>query len=144
MTQVKKKTTVVLVGGCFDILHQGHFDFLKKAKKQGDQLIVLLESDQSVAIKKGKGRPINNQLKRAEALNNLDEVDLVISLPFIDSSVGYDQVIAQIRPDIIATTFKDPYIKHKKRAAKKFGAKIKYVNRKIAGLSTSLLINENR
>lgn len=135
---------IVLVGGCFDILHQGHLTFLKKARKQGDKLIVLLESDQSVALKKGPGRPVNNQIKRAEALNSLADVDVVINLPFIEASAGYDQIIRQLKPDIIATTFKDPHIKHKKRAAKKIGARIKYVNRRIVGFSTSSLINENR
>ena len=43
----------VLVGGCFDIIHQSHRDFLDKAKALGDTLIVLLESDEN--IKKLKG-----------------------------------------------------------------------------------------
>lgn len=40
--------TLVLAGGCFDILHTGHIKFLKNAKKAGDILIILLESDKKI------------------------------------------------------------------------------------------------
>ena len=45
---------IVLVGGCFDMLHVGHVEFLRKSRSFGDYLIVLLESDEN--IKKLKGR----------------------------------------------------------------------------------------
>jgi len=51
---LKKK--VVLVGGCFDILHIGHLKFLEEAKKSGDILVVLLEDDKNVKRLKGKGK----------------------------------------------------------------------------------------
>ncbi len=41
----KNDKTVVITGGCFDILHPGHFALFENAKKAGDVLIVLLESD---------------------------------------------------------------------------------------------------
>src|SRR5271155_5547011 len=50
---------MVLVGGCFDILHIGHITFLEEAKKQGDMLLVLLESDETITQTKGPHRPIN-------------------------------------------------------------------------------------
>ena len=42
------KKTLIIGGGCFDILHLGHIKFLKNAKKQGKKLLILLESDESV------------------------------------------------------------------------------------------------
>nr|WP_236682642.1 adenylyltransferase/cytidyltransferase family protein [Rickettsia felis] len=39
---------IVLVGGCFDLLHYGHIEFLRKAKKQGKYLIVALEPDETI------------------------------------------------------------------------------------------------
>ena len=62
---------IVLVGGCFDILHLGHVVFLEKAKKEGDVLVVLLESDEKVRFLKGKGRPVHTQSERAEILSAL-------------------------------------------------------------------------
>ena len=59
---------VVLVGGCFDLLHYGHIAFLKEAKKHGDYLIVLLESDENVRRLKGEGRPFHTQKQRKEML----------------------------------------------------------------------------
>ena len=43
---VDKKDKIVLVGGCFDVLHPAHVIFLEKAKKMGDFLVVILESDE--------------------------------------------------------------------------------------------------
>src|SRR3989344_8872455 len=71
---------IVLVGGCFDILHLGHIKFLESAKKLGDCLFVLLENDESVLRLKGKDRPINNQTERAQDLSSLSIVDYVVLL----------------------------------------------------------------
>ena len=58
------KEPIVLVGGCFDILHFGHLMFLKNAKEEGKVLVVLLESDEF--IKKFKHRePVHKQNERA-------------------------------------------------------------------------------
>ncbi len=78
-----KREKVVLAGGCFDVLHPGHVIFLQKAKKEGDILVVLLESDEKVKRLKGDGRPIHTQEKRAENLSALKVVDFVVLLPFM-------------------------------------------------------------
>lgn len=49
---------IVLVGGCFDLLHYGHFTFLKNAKKEGDVLVVALESDEFILNQK-KRKPVH-------------------------------------------------------------------------------------
>lgn len=131
---------IVLVGGCFDILHPGHVIFLKKAKQVGDKLIVLLESDEKIRKLKGSGRPIHKQKERAILLKALKFVDEVILLPYIDKEIDYDKYIQKIKPDIIATTLGDPYIKYKKRSAKKVGAKLKCVTKRIENYSTSQLV----
>ena len=74
---------IVLVGGCFDIVHLGHLIFLEKAKAKGDILIVLLESDENIRKNKGQNRPINNQEDRALFLSKLkmvDKLDILQSL----------------------------------------------------------------
>ena len=70
--------TIILTNGCFDLLHPGHIDYLTKAKALGDQLIIGLNSDQSVQSIKGPTRPINNQQFRASMLLGLKPVDAVV------------------------------------------------------------------
>lgn len=116
-----RKKKIVLVGGCFDILHFGHIYFLKKAKKLGDILVVALESDENTRKLKGFKRPIHTQKQRAEMLKSLSFVDKVISLPpFPD----YQELTNQVHPTIIAATKGDPMLKKKAGHAVKVGAKV--------------------
>lgn len=130
-----KKT--VLIGGCFDILHLGHIRFLKEAKKLGDILIVLLESDGKIKKMKGEGRPVNSQKARAEMLEALRDVDLVILLPENMKDTDYDVLVKKIKPDFIAVTKSDPGLENKKRSAKIVGAKVKSVVNRLKNYSTS-------
>ncbi len=69
---------VVFTNGCFDILHPGHAQYLMEAKKQGDVLIVGLNSDASVCGLKGPERPIVPESDRAFMLDALKAVDYVV------------------------------------------------------------------
>lgn len=131
---------IVLVGGCFDILHIGHIIFLQKAKKQADILFVLLENDKRVHELKGEGRPVNLFSARAAALARLSSVDYIISLPAIMTNVDYDDLVKKIKPDIIAVTKNDLLLKHKKRSASMIQAKIICVTDRIGNHSTSNII----
>ncbi|MCX7956146.1 MAG: adenylyltransferase/cytidyltransferase family protein [Patescibacteria group bacterium] len=133
-----KKT--VLVGGCFDLIHYGHFKFLEKAKKIGDFLIVALESDEF--IKKYKKREsIHTQKQRAEILSGFDFVDLIILLPLFKNDNDYFQMVKKINPKIIAVTKDDEKIEKKKIQAEKIGAKIKIVINLIQKFSTNKIIS---
>lgn len=132
----EQKKTIVVAGGCFDILHMGHIQFLQKAKAQADILMVLLESDESIKERKGQERPINNQADRATLLSNLEMVDYVILLPQLDNT-GYDGIIANIGPQVIATTYGDPHRSHKERQAELIGATVVDVIRPVDKESTS-------
>jgi rfaE bifunctional protein nucleotidyltransferase chain/domain len=74
----EEKKKVVFTNGVFDVIHSGHIDYLIKAKKLGDILIVGLNSDSSVKKIKGEKRPIINQAERAFVLSNLKPVDYVV------------------------------------------------------------------
>ncbi len=79
LAAVLKKTrkAVVFTNGCFDILHLGHVVYLQKAQKQGDLLVVALNSDASVKRLKGNERPLNPLRDRMEVLAALECVDFV-------------------------------------------------------------------
>lgn len=88
---------IIFTNGCFDILHYGHVNYLQKARKLGDVLIVGLNSDESVRKLKGEARPINNEQDRAYILASLACVSYVII--FNDDTP--ENLIKQIRPDIL-------------------------------------------
>ncbi|NQU75277.1 MAG: D-glycero-beta-D-manno-heptose 1-phosphate adenylyltransferase [Planctomycetes bacterium] len=70
--------TIVWTNGCFDILHAGHVEYLNFARRQGDALIVGVNSDRSVRLNKGPNRPIVGEQDRAEVLAALGCVDYVV------------------------------------------------------------------
>lgn len=139
LNKLQKSQEIVLVGGCFDILHLGHISFLKKAKKLGKTLVVLLESDATIKKLKGNDRPINNQQNRAEMLVNLDMVDWVILLPEINGQ-QYTDLVKEIKPSVIAITKGDEKTEIKKDQAKLVGAKLVEVIKRIPSFSTSHII----
>ncbi|MCX8197365.1 MAG: D-glycero-beta-D-manno-heptose 1-phosphate adenylyltransferase [Candidatus Micrarchaeota archaeon] len=98
ITKILKKDlgTVVFTNGCFDILHAGHVDYLKKAKMLGDILIVGLNSDKSIKLIKGKNRPINNQRCRAKVLSAISYVDYIIL--FDEENAA--KLLKKIKPNI--------------------------------------------
>jgi rfaE bifunctional protein nucleotidyltransferase chain/domain len=88
---------VVFTHGVFDLIHSGHVDYLSKAKKLGDVLIVGLNSDDSVKRIKGDKRPILNQEERAFILSNIKPVDYVVV--FEEDTPA--NLISEIIPDIL-------------------------------------------
>lgn len=69
---------IVFTNGCFDLLHVGHVKLLEESKKQGNILVVAINSDKSVKKLKGNGRPLINQEDRAKLLLSLSCVDYVV------------------------------------------------------------------
>lgn len=133
--QIFKNKKTVLVGGCFDLIHYGHLKFLEAAKEAGDYLIVALEPDEF--IKKNKRKvPLHHQSERAEILSNLNMVDLIINLPFLNTHKNYFEMVKKISPNIIAVTKGDKQLENKKKQAKLIGAKVKVVVSNLNNFST--------
>ncbi len=88
---------IVWTNGCFDILHAGHVEYLNFARRQGDALIVGVNSDASVRQNKGPGRPIVAAEDRAEVLAALECVDYVV---LFDEPTPL-ALIEAIRPDVL-------------------------------------------
>lgn len=93
----RERKTVVLTNGCFDLLHPGHLYLLREAKKQGDILVVALNSDSSVRKIKGPSRPILAGPDRAELLAALEVVDYVTCF---DEPDPYE-VIRELKPNVL-------------------------------------------
>lgn len=92
-----KGKKIVFTNGCFDLIHAGHISYLESARNFGDILILGLNSDQSVASLKGKGRPINTQEDRAYIMAALEVVDYVV---IFDEDTPYE-LIKSIEPHIL-------------------------------------------
>lgn len=69
--------TVGLIVGSFDILHLGHINLFRFAKKHVDCIIVGLDNDQTIKLVKGKNRPVNNFRRRSEVLTDLETIDKI-------------------------------------------------------------------
>jgi len=89
---------ITLANGCFDLLHVGHVRYLRAAKQLGGQLIVAINSDESVRALKGEGRPLMPAEERAEILSALADVDAVV----IFSEHDVRALIREVRPDVHA------------------------------------------
>ena len=88
---------IVFTNGCFDILHRGHVTYLNEAKKQGDILVLGLNSDASVKRLKGETRPINNELDRMFVLENLRSIDFV---EIFEEDTPLN-LILKVKPDVL-------------------------------------------
>ncbi len=92
----KQNLRIITTNGCFDLIHKGHVDFLKKSKALGDILIVGINSDSSIRLMKGRKRPVNSLNSRAYILDNLKPVDFVV--PFSEPDPRH--ILKIIQPDI--------------------------------------------
>ena len=90
--------TIVFTNGVFDLLHPGHVRYLQAARREGDILIVAINSDASVHANKGEGRPVNTQAERAEVLAALGCVDAVI----VFDEPTPARIIERLQPDVLA------------------------------------------
>ena len=89
---------IVLTSGTFDLPHIGHFNYLEKAKSMGDLLIVGVDSDEKVKIRKGPSRPVVPQNERIAMLSHLRHVDVMTLKNNNDPKL---HLIKKVRPHIL-------------------------------------------
>lgn len=138
----KIKDPLILAGGCFDIIHPGHVKFLQAAKELKGLLIIMLESDLTVAKLKGSGRPIHTQNDRALVLSHIDLVDYVILLNTLSSDHEYEKIITDINPAFIAVTEGDTNLEKKLMHADKVNAELKTVTELKPHFSTTKIVDK--
>ena len=94
----RRSQRVVFANGCFDTLHVGHIRYLEGARREGDILVVGVNSDSSVCHLKGPGRPIFDENARAQLVAALRCVDYVVL--FAEANV--ETLLEDLRPDVHA------------------------------------------
>src|SRR5580704_5078091 len=89
---------IVFANGCFDTLHVGHVRYLEGARREGDILVVAVNSDSGVCHLKGPGRPILREAARTELVAALRPVDYVV----LFSEPNVEALLDFLRPDVHA------------------------------------------
>ena len=88
----------VCISGYFDPLHVGHLEYINKAKKLGDYLVVIVNNNMQCKLKKGKFFMDEND--RVEIVKNLKSVDEVFLS--IDSDKTVCKSLEKLKPSIFA------------------------------------------
>ena len=139
----KRNKKIVLCHGVFDLLHIGHLNHFKSAKKFGDILIVSITDD--FFVNKGPGRPVFNSQQRSEIIESIKFVDFVI----VNKNKVASNIIKQIKPHIYCkgldykAVSKDftLQIKDEMRVAKQYNCLVKFTSDKL--YSSSEILNSS-
>lgn len=141
-----KKKTVGLITGCFDVLHLGHIELFRFAKKHVDVLVVGIDNDSSVKMTKGESRPIFNQKQRAQQLSELKSVDYVfvikdtVSFQSDEAEKVQEKILTQLKPTHMFTTPQaDKYWTAKKKRAQTFGVKLLAMRKKQTSSTSNIV-----
>jgi D-beta-D-heptose 7-phosphate kinase/D-beta-D-heptose 1-phosphate adenosyltransferase len=132
---------VVFTNGCFDLLHVGHIACLEQAAREGDCLIVAVNSDESVrGLGKGPDRPIYNEQQRARMLASLEAVDYVT----IFGEATPHAILARLKPDILVKggTYRSDQIVARE-LVEAYGGQVKALG-EVPGLSTTRVLERVR
>lgn len=124
----KKGKTVGLVVGSFDVLHMGHLNLFRLAKKHVDFLVVGLDNDRTITNTKGKARPINNYKRRNQFLQDISTIDYTFQIKKVfnhgdkDSFAYFSELLRKTKPTHMFTHVPcDGLWKEKKELAKSTG-----------------------
>lgn len=134
----KKGKKIVFTNGCFDILHVGHIRYLEEAKKQGDVLVLGLNSDDSVRSLKSKKRPLTPENERADIVAALESVDYVTIFPELTPL----ELIEYLKPEVIVKggDWKEEQVVGRK-LVEKWGGRVMIIP-EIKGSSTTNIIEK--
>ncbi len=88
---------IVFTNGCFDLIHAGHVGYFQFAKRQGDVLVVGVNTDAGIRRLKGSTRPITPEADRLAVLEELESIDHLV---LFDADTPID-LIGAVRPDVL-------------------------------------------
>jgi glycerol-3-phosphate cytidylyltransferase len=136
--------TVVLVTGVFDVLHDQHKNFLLAAKKEGDVLLIGLESDVRVREMKGADRPVNPQQVRQQNVDAWHIADAVFILPEVFELEQRKALIEELRPHVLAVSSHTAHLEKKAAIMEEFGGTLKVVYEHRPETSSTHLIEKSK
>lgn len=135
-----KGKKIVFTAGNWDLIHIGQMRYLLEAKKKGDVLVVGVQSNEAIKEVKGPGKPILDEMVRAETLCFLKSVDFVIINPVPSSKA----IIELLQPDIyisVAEEWAADYKESKEyKAVQAYGGNFDIVERQSLAISTTQII----
>ncbi len=132
---------MILATGVFDVLHEEHLVFLRKAKALGGRLVVGIESDERVRRLKGLARPVHSETARRENLEKLGIADVVFVLPEqFDTPDDHRKLLATLRPDILAISSHTPHISEKQQLMQEIGGRVEIVHQHNPAVSSTILL----
>jgi D-beta-D-heptose 7-phosphate kinase/D-beta-D-heptose 1-phosphate adenosyltransferase len=88
---------IVFTNGCFDLMHLGHAKYFQFAKKQGDLLVVGVNTDASICRLKGPKRPVTREDDRVGLLEEMQSIDYLVRF----GEETPMKLIEQLRPDVL-------------------------------------------
>lgn len=121
------------INGCFDVLHVGHIEMLKKCSDLTETLVVAIDSDLRIKKNKGIDRPFNNVQDRKKMLMSLKMVDVVFSF---DTDQELENIVKCLNPDIMMVG--EEY-KNKKVIGSEYAKELKFF-RRLDGYSTTKIL----
>jgi D-beta-D-heptose 7-phosphate kinase/D-beta-D-heptose 1-phosphate adenosyltransferase len=132
---------VVFTNGVFDLIHPGHVTLLEAARREGDALVVGVNTDASVRrMGKGPGRPVMPEGARARVVAAFEVVSCVV---LFDEDTPFEVILA-LEPDVLvkgadytrATTVGADFVEAR-------GGRVKHVDL-ADGYSTTAIVEQLR
>ncbi len=102
----------VMAMGTFDVLHAGHLAYLAQAKRQGDELIVVVARDATVERERGR-KPLHDERERLRAVQRVELVDEAV----LGNAGDKLAIVEQIMPDAICLGYDQAVDEHALRQA---------------------------
>ena len=137
---------IALITGCFDILHIGHIELFRFAKKNAEIVIVGLDNDKTIKLSKGEDRPVHSLKQRMESLAELSSVDYVFGIDEVvdfgsnGADCVYKQITEMIKPDYLVTNpVANKFWREKQKRAMEIGAKLLLNKRKKTTSTTQII-----
>ena len=129
--------TIVTLNGSFDLIHVGHLKIIYEASKQGDCLILALNSDDSIKQYKGSQRPIVPLEHRLQMVASFEFVNLVT---FFDETTPFE-FLKKVKPDIHVNGSEYGESCIESDLVKQFGGKV-HIVKLLPDFSTTQLIKK--
>ncbi|MFA5745543.1 MAG: adenylyltransferase/cytidyltransferase family protein [archaeon] len=132
--------SVLIKKGVFDIIHPGHIYALDIFSKKADIVVILIQSDKFTKKKKGKLRPINPQMQRAQVVDGIKGVDYVY-LDKSNSLEDYIKILEYFKPTIVTVISTTIQKQKKNEFLRPYWELIVYPDKKDFNVSTTTIID---